>query len=52
MADISKCDGGECPLKEKCYRFTAPSNEHWQAFFTFVPYNDELKECDMFYEFK
>lgn len=49
MADISKCYGGECPLKEKCYRFTAPENEQWQAFFVFVPFNNELKECDMFY---
>jgi hypothetical protein len=49
MADISMCEGQGCPLKEKCYRFTAPKNEHWQAVFVFVPYNEELKECDMFY---
>ena len=23
MADITKCDGVGCPLKETCYRFTA-----------------------------
>ena len=49
MADISMCEGNGCPLKEECYRFTAPKNEHWQAVFVFVPYNEELKECDMFY---
>ena len=49
MSDISKCYGGECPLKEKGYRFTAPANEQWQTFFVFVPFNNELKECDMFY---
>jgi len=37
MADISKCLGHDCPLKETCYRHTAPSNTHWQAYgdFTF-----------------
>lgn len=50
MADISKCEGNGCPLKEKCYRFTAPKNEEWQSWwFVIVPYNEELKECDMFY---
>lgn len=32
MADISKCSGKDCPLKTKCYRYTAPSNEDRQAY--------------------
>ena len=32
MADITKCYGGECPLKPTCYRYTASSNEYAQAF--------------------
>ncbi len=32
MADISKCRGIDCPLKERCYRFLAlPSR--WQSYF-------------------
>lgn len=27
MADISKCDGLECPLKESCYRYNASESE-------------------------
>lgn len=27
MADISMCSGAGCPLKEKCYRYTAPKSE-------------------------
>ena len=31
MADISKCNGANCPIKEKCYRFTAPDGV-WQPY--------------------
>jgi hypothetical protein len=32
MADISKCRGIDCPLKERCFRFlTIPSR--WQSYF-------------------
>ena len=48
MADITKCDGVDCPRKEWCYRFTAPSTPGWQAFFTVNPLNKETNECDMF----
>ena len=36
MADITKCSGHECPIKEKCHRFTAESGV-WQSYFTNVP---------------
>jgi hypothetical protein len=32
MTDITKCTGEDCPLKETCYRFIAPS-EMYQSFF-------------------
>ena len=32
MSDISKCNGFDCPLRNKCYRFTAIANEHWQSY--------------------
>jgi hypothetical protein len=32
MADISKCRGNDCPLRNKCYRYLAiPSR--WQSYF-------------------
>lgn len=52
MADISKCEGTECPLKEKCYRYTAEANEYWQAYFTEIPYDIESGECEHFWERK
>jgi hypothetical protein len=43
MPDIAKCEGGACPLKETCYRFTAPDSFR-QAYFSAVPLKDG--ECD------
>jgi len=40
MADISKCFGGECPMRDTCYRFLAPSNEWHQSYFAEVPYSE------------
>jgi hypothetical protein len=36
MTDITKCTGEGCPLKESCYRFTAPTGMY-QSFFVGVP---------------
>ena len=41
------CEGNDCPLKEKCYRFTAIPNEYRQAYFVEPPYIGE--DCDMFW---
>ena len=46
MSDVTKCNPINCPLKENCYRFTAPSNDMWQSYFTESPYNKETKECE------
>jgi len=43
MTDITKCEGTGCPLKDTCYRYTAPTNEYYQSFFIEVPYDG--KEC-------
>jgi hypothetical protein len=37
MADITMCRGDDCPSKERCYRFMAIPNSHWQAFFSETP---------------
>lgn len=44
--DISKCSNKDCPIKEKCYRWTATPNEFRQAYCEF-----EFKdgECEYFW---
>jgi hypothetical protein len=37
-----------CPMRDKCYRFTAPVNEYRQAYFSVVPYEDP--ECEWFWD--
>jgi hypothetical protein len=43
MPDYSMCKNEKCPLKEKCYRYTATPNEHRQAYTDY----DE-KNCQSF----
>ena len=50
MADITMCKGTNCPLKEDCYRYTAPINEYRQSFFSAVPYHDD--DCEHYWERK
>ena len=45
MADIAKCNGHNCPLKEKCYRYTVPASD-WQTYGDFK-YDDG---CDYFWD--
>ena len=35
MADISKCKGENCPIRETCYRYIAKSNPYAQAWSIF-----------------
>ena len=46
MPDITMCEGGDCPLKESCYRYTATPSEYRQSYFTEIPYNKEEDKCD------
>lgn len=48
MSDITMCEGTDCPMKEKCYRFTAPINEYRQSYFVNVPLKDG--ECEHYWE--
>lgn len=50
MADITKCKGDGCPIKEDCYRFTARGSE-WQSYFSVVPYDIRLG-CDQYWDNK
>jgi hypothetical protein len=47
MADITKCKGEGCPVKENCYRFTALADEYYQSYFVESPFKDG--KCDMFW---
>ena len=52
MADITMCDGTDCPIKEQCDRFTSKPNEHRQSYFVNVPgkLDEDLQfTCDWFY---
>lgn len=49
VADIRMCSGQGCPVKDRCYRYTAPKSLVWQPFFMEVPYNHENEECDHFW---
>lgn len=55
MPDISKCTNDQCPIREKCYRFTSEPNEYGQSYSYFTPTvterNDGGKDiisCGMF----
>lgn len=50
MADITMCEGKNCPLKSICYRYTAKPNEYWQAYFNEGPYKDG--KCEQLMEIK
>lgn len=50
MADITMCKGEGCPLKDRCHRHTAVSNEYRQAYFNTSPYDSEKKECEHFWD--
>lgn len=52
MADIIMCNVEECPLKEKCFRFTAYPNQFRQSFFKDVPYNKEKENYDNYWNNK
>ena len=48
MPDISKCEGGDCPLKKNCYRYLSADSMR-QAYFVDPPYIGD--DCDMFWGF-
>jgi hypothetical protein len=47
MADVTMCSGRYCPLKKKCYRFTAQKGV-WQSMFFTPPYDKTFKKCEFF----
>lgn len=51
MADITKCKGTNCPIKESCYRYTAKEDEFYQAYFVESPFTieDGKFHCEMYW---
>lgn len=50
MPDISMCFGGECPLKNSCYRFLAkPENYEDQTYFSNPPFDPKKDPICQFY---
>ena len=47
MADISMCTNKDCPSKEDCWRFQAPSS-NWQSYIGPI-FNPDTGKCDSFY---
>lgn len=54
MSDISKCLNLDCPLKDKCWRFTSPTDSLWQVYadFTYEITKDGKVECEYFWDNK
>ena len=50
--DGTKCEGTNCPLKEKCYRYTAKANKYYQSYFTEIPYDFKTKKCEYLWKRK
>lgn len=53
MPDITMCENKECPLKDKCFRYTATPSEHIQSYSYFKPtIVDGKATCDWFWDNK
>ena len=48
MPDITMCEGGACPLKDKCYRHVAEESR-LQSFFVDPPYNEDTQKCEYYW---
>lgn len=47
--DMCMCLGNSCPSKEKCYRYTGPSNPYAQAYMDYDAFrNKRNKKCKSF----
>jgi hypothetical protein len=48
MPDISKCNGNNCPIKEKCHRYTITSS--FRQYWTNFEFNNVTQSCVGFWE--
>jgi len=49
MSDITMCDGIDCPIRDRCYRFRAIPDDY-QHYFIKIPY--EYDYCEKFISMK
>lgn len=51
-ADITMCQNHNCPLKMRCYRYTAKADPHWQSYFMATPLKVEkgVAKCEYFWD--
>ena len=47
MPDIAMCQGGECPVRENCWRYIAPA-DRWQSYFGTPPFDED--GCEYFWD--
>lgn len=51
MPDITLCTNTDCPVRDKCFRYTAEPSEFMQSYSMFYPINDDLgnfQTCNFF----
>lgn len=48
MADITMCDGVNCPKSLKCHRYMANPGPY-QSYFTDTPFDVQKDDCDYFW---
>lgn len=46
MPDITKCNGGNCPIKNDCFRYWSKPSAY-QSYFENPPYKND--ECDHYW---
>lgn len=53
MPDITMCPGGDCPKRNRCYRYKAEPNEHRQSYFSGLPIeikdNGKYGDCEYYW---
>ena len=49
MADITMCNGDDCPLKSTCYRYNAKPTPYWQAYFS-SQYDHSMQTCEYYWD--
>ena len=42
---VAKCNGEDCKLKEKCYRYTKEPHPYWQ---TYIAPTEQGEDCEYF----
>ena len=49
MVDISKCSGIDCPIKDSCYRYKAPSFAYQSLIMPSPLIENGVFSCDLFW---